>query len=36
VHGEALVGDGRRGDEEHSLGAEPEVEEARAVAVAGG
>jgi hypothetical protein len=34
--GEALAGDGRGGDEDDRLGAEPEVEEAGAVAVAGG
>ena len=36
MDGEALVGDGRGGDEEDRLGAEPEQEEAGAVAVAVG
>ena len=36
VGGEALVGDGRGGDEDNRLGAEPEVEEAGAGAIAGG
>jgi hypothetical protein len=36
VGGEAVAGDGRGGDEEDRLGAEPDVEEAGATTVAGG